>query len=295
MISMPLLKQTIKSNWGLWLTTLLTVNLLYVVIKFAVGTITVSSEEDPNVLIPYIQALGAAGLTLEGLFTSIGLNPDILTGIASMDSNALVSMIFYPVVAVLLPLVYTVVVGNKLFASQVDRGSMAFILSTSIKRSKIAFTNMFFFVVSLVIMFFLTAVLDVILALTIENSLSVDKILLLNLGLLLFSVAMGSITYMFSAIFNYTKYSISLGGGLALLFFISKILGLFGSDLFMDMGIGIEPMAFFNNITMISLFNTASILDGSTTYLMQFAVLTAISITCFSVGTVWFTKKDIPV
>ncbi len=295
MISIPLLKQTIKSNWGLWLATTLTVNLLYVVIKLAVGTITVSGDTDPNVLIPYMMALDAAGLTLEGLFTSIGINPDILNGIVSMDSNVLVSNIFYPVVAVLLPLVYNVVVGNKLFASQIDRGSMAFILSTSIKRSKIALTQMFFLVISLVMMFSITAALDVILTLTIENSLPVDKILLLNLGLLLFAVAMGSITYMFSAIFNYTKYSLSLGGGLALVFFISKILGLFGSDLFMNMGIGIEPMAFFNHITLITLYNTTSILDDSTTYLLQFGVLILISIICFIVGTVWFTKKDIPV
>ena len=63
----------------------------------------------------------------------------------------------------------------------------------------------------------------------------------------------------------------------------------------MNMGIGIEPMAFFNNITMISLFNTSSILNGSTTYLIQFAVLITISITCFVIGSIWFTKKDIPV
>jgi len=299
MISLPLLKQTIKSNWGLWLAATLTVNLLYIVIKNVMGTIIVSNHElDPLVLIPYVKALYDAGLTIEGLFTSIGINGidlDILNEIVSMEPTVLVSDIFYPVVAVLLPLVYTVVVGNNLFASQIDRGSMAFILSTSIKRSKIAFTQMFFFVISLVIMFFITAIVDVILTLTIETSLKINEVLLLNLGLLLFSVAMGSITYMFSAIFNYTKYSISLSGGLALIFFISKILGLFSSDIFMIMGIGIKQMSFFNNITLISLFNTSSILSGSTTYLIQFAILIAISITCFTVGTVWFTKKDIPV
>jgi ABC-2 type transport system permease protein len=292
---MPLLKQTIKSNWGLWLVATLTVSLLYIVIKFAMGAITVSSDTDPNVLIPYIQALAASGLTIEGLFTSIGINPDILLGLASMDGNVLVSSIFYPVVAVLMPLVYTVIVGNKLFASQIDRGSMAFILSTSIKRSKIAITQMIFIVLSLVLMFFFTAIVDVILAIIIDNSLAVDEILLLNLGLLFFSIAMGSITYMFSAIFNYSKYSLSLGGGFALLFFISKILGLFGSDLFMNMGIGIEPMGFFNKITMISLFNTTAILDGSSNYIFQFIILILVSIMCFTTGGIWFTKKDIPV
>ena len=295
MISIPLLKQTVKSNWGLWLATTLTLILLYIVIKFAMGMISVSGDTDPNVLIPYIMALESAGLTLDGLFVAIGINPDILTGFASMDSNVLISFIFYPVVSVLMPLVYTVIVGNKLFANQIDRGSMAFVLSTSIKRSKIALTQMFFLVMSLVLMFFFTAVVDVILALTIENSLAINQVLLLNVGLLLFSVAMGAITFMFSAIFNYTKHSISLGGGVALIFFISKILGLFGSDLFMNMGIGIEPMGYFNNITMITLFNTQSILDGSTSYLIQFAILLIISITCFTVGSIWFTKKDIPV
>ena len=263
--------------------------------KFAMGSIAVSSETDPYVLVPYIQALEAADLTIEGLFTVIGINPEILTGLATMDGNVLVSIMFYPVVAVLLPLVYVVIVGNKLFASQIDRGSMAFILSTPIKRLRIAITQMFFLILSLITMFMFTAIVDVILALIIENSLAIDMILLLNLGLLLFSLAMGSLTYMFSAIFNYSKYSLSFGGGLALIFFISKILGLFGSDLFMNMGVGIEPMNFFNKITMISFYNTESILDGSTDYIIQFIILIVISIVCFSTGTIWFTKKDIPV
>ncbi len=295
MISIPLLKQTIKSNWGLWLVSTLTVSLLYIVMKLSMGSIAVSGDTDPNVLVPYIMALQDAGLSIEGLFSSIGINPDILTGLATMDGNILVGIMFYPIVGVLLPLLYTVIVGNKLFASQIDRGSMAFILSTSIKRSKIAITQLTFFVLSLILMFLVAASVDVILTLIIDNSLPVDKIILLNLGLLLFSIAMGSLTYMFSAIFNYSKYSLAFGGGLALTFFISKILGLFGSDLFMTMGIGIKPMNTFNKITMISLFDTTSILNDSTDYILYFIVLVVISIMCFITGGIWFTKKDIPV
>lgn len=295
MISIPLLKQTMKSNWVLWFVATFTVSLLYIVIKFAMGSIAVSSETDPNILMPYILALEAADLSLEGLFISIGIKPDILTGLATMDGNILVSIIFYPIVAVLLPLVYVVIVGNKMFASQIDNGSMAFILSTPIKRSKIALTQMIFMILSLVTMFLITTGVDVVLTKTIDNSLTLDKIILLNLGLLLFSLAMGSLTYMFSAIFNYSKHSLAFGGGFSLLFFISKILGLFGSDLFLNMGVGIEPMAFFNKITMISLYNTSSILDDSTDYILHFTFLTLISITCYTLGVIWFTKKDIPV
>jgi len=295
MISIPLLKQTIKSNFGLWIVSTLTVSLLYTIIKIAVGSIVVSGSTDPNALVPYIQALAAAGLKLENLFVTIGINPDILSGLATMDSNVLISMIFYPVVGVLLPLVYTVIVGNKLFANQIDRGSLAFVLSTPIKRSKIAITQMSYFVLSIALMFIFITGVDVILTITIDNSLELGKILLLNLGLSLFTLAMASITFMFSAIFNYSKHSLALSGGFALVFFISKILGLFGSDLFMNMGIGIEPMGFFNNITMISLINTSSILDGTNDYIIQFAILVFISIICFTTGSIWFTKKDIPV
>ncbi len=295
MISIPLLKQTIKSNFGLWIVSTLTVSLLYIIIKIAVGSIVVSGNTDPNALLPYIQALAAEGLTLENLFITIGINPDILNGLASMDAHVLISMIFYPVVGVLLPLVYTVIVGNKLFASQIDRGSLAFVLSTPIKRSKIAITQMSYFILSIAFMFIFITGVDVILTITIDNSLELEKILLLNLGLSLFTLAMASITFMFSAIFNYSKHSLSFSGGFALVFFISKILGLFGSDLFMNMGIGIEPMGFFNKITMISLINTSSILDGTNDYIIQFVILVLISIMCFITGSIWFTKKDIPV
>lgn len=66
---------------------------------------------------------------------------------------SMMSQSFYSMQAVILPLIFIIVVGSSLIVSQVDRGAMAYTLSTPIKRTTVAFTNATFFVLSLAIMF----------------------------------------------------------------------------------------------------------------------------------------------
>jgi ABC-type transport system involved in multi-copper enzyme maturation permease subunit len=295
MISKPLLKQTIKSNWGLWAVATASVCILLTIIKVASGSVTIdSAPSDQTALVPYIQALMSQELTLEGLFTTIGINPDLLTNIASMNINDVINEIFYSLVAVLLPLVYVIVTGNKLFASQVDKGSMAYVLSTPTKRTTVSFTQMFFMIGSLFSMFTVTSVVDIIVTQILDGKIDLSTILLMNCGLFLFTLAMGGLCFMFSSIFNYSKYSLTFGGGLGLLFFLCKILGLFGSDIFMQAGIGIESMNTFNYLTMISLFDTGSIAAGTSDYLWKFGILCGVAVISFAIGTRSFAKKDLP-
>jgi ABC-type transport system involved in multi-copper enzyme maturation permease subunit len=294
MISKPLLKQTIKSNWGLWAASTASVCILLVIIKVASGSVMTNSASDETALLPYIQALMSQGLTLEGLFAAMGLNPDLLTNITSMDMDQVINEIFYSLTMVLLPLVYVIVTGNKLFASQVDNGSMAFVLSTPTKRTTVSFTQMFFMIVSLFAMFTITSVVDITVTQILDRNIDSSTILLMNYGLFLFTLAMGGLCFMFSSIFNYSKYSLAFGGGFGLLFFLCKILGLFGTDIFMQAGIGIESMNTFNYLTMISLFDTGSIADGTSDYLWKFGILIGIAVISFAIGTTSFAKKDLP-
>ncbi|HAS04986.1 MAG TPA: hypothetical protein DCR71_04460 [Dehalococcoidia bacterium] len=294
MISKPLLKQTIKSNWGLWAASTASVCILLVIIKVASGSVMTNSASDETALLPYIQALMSQGLTLEGLFAAMGLNPDLLTNITSMDMDQVINEIFYSLTMVLLPLVYVIVTGNKLFASQVDNGSMAFVLSTPTKRTTVSFTQMFFMIVSLFAMFTITSVVDITVTQILDRNIDSSTILLMNYGLFLFTLAMGGLCFMFSSIFNYSKYSLAFGGGFGLLFFLCKILGLFGTDIFMQAGIGIESMNTFNYLTMISLFDTGSIADGTSDYLWKFGILFGIAVISFAIGTTSFAKKDLP-
>ncbi len=60
---------------------------------------------------------------------------------------------FYTIQGVILPMVFIIVVASNLVVSQVDRGSMAYTLSTPIKRTTVIFTQAVYFVVSLAGMF----------------------------------------------------------------------------------------------------------------------------------------------
>ncbi len=64
----------------------------------------------------------------------------------------LMAQSFYTIQGVILPLVFIIVVGSGLVVSQVDRGSMAYTLSTPIKRTTVVFTQAVYFSLSLAVM-----------------------------------------------------------------------------------------------------------------------------------------------
>jgi len=65
----------------------------------------------------------------------------------------MLSMQFYIGMGMLLPLIYLIITANALIASQVDRGSMAYILSTPIKRATVVITQAVYLIVALFLMF----------------------------------------------------------------------------------------------------------------------------------------------
>ena len=65
---------------------------------------------------------------------------------------------FYAGMGTILILIYIIITANALIANQVDRGSMAYILSTPIKRTAVVATKAIYFVLALVVMFGLLTV-----------------------------------------------------------------------------------------------------------------------------------------
>ena len=111
MISLPLMKQTVKSNGILWL-----------------------------------------------IFTAVlGV---LLAQFASMEmTQFLLFLIQYGMMAMILPGIYILISSNKLLAGQVDRGSMAYVLSTPKRRSTVVATQVLYSVVTIALMFVITTVL----------------------------------------------------------------------------------------------------------------------------------------
>lgn len=220
-----------------------------------------------------------------------------LVEIKDLDMFGLiVGSIFFKMAGLLLPIVYTIMVANNLIAGQVDSGSMAYVLSTPTKRRQVTLTQMSFLILSLLAMFSFTTLTGIVCLATIDTSvvtITYGQLILFNLGAFVTMFAISGICFLASAWFNRSKESMGVGGGLSMFFLVATILGLFGSHV-IPSAIRIEAMNYFNYVTLISLFDSASILAGSLTWLWKLGILAVIGIIAYVLSVVQFEKKDLP-
>lgn len=228
------------------------------------------------------------------------LSEDLSSALEELNELDLFSLIigeiFFKISGLLLPIVYTIMVSNNLLAKQVDSGSMAYILSTPTKRKEVVFTQICFLVTSLFGMFFCTTVVGLICMSMIDASvvtITVSQFLLFNLGSFFTMFAISGICFLASAWFNRSSQAMGIGGGIAMLFLVSAMLGLFGSVALPSI-IRINAMKIFNYITIISLFDCVSILSSTTAFLWKFAILFGIGFITYFIAMLRFDKKDLP-
>ncbi len=231
---------------------------------------------------------------LDKLPTSVSTS---LIEIKDMNIYGLVvGTIFYRIAGLLLPIVFTIMTANSLLAGQVDSGSLAYVLSTPTKRRKVTVTQMMFLVSSLFAMFSMTTITSLIAISFVDKSIakiSTFQLVMLNAGAFFTMFAISGVCFLASAWFNRSKNALGVGGGLSISFLVFTILGLFGSKVIPSV-IRIDSMNMFNYVSIISLFDSLSILNGTTDYLWKFGILMTIGIITYAVGIVWFEKKDLP-
>ena len=221
---------------------------------------------------------------------------DALEEVGKADLYTLiVGSIFYKLAGLLLPIIYMIMASNNLIAGQVDSGSMAYVLSTSTKRSTVVFTQAVYLVGSLLAMFALTTVTGcVCLSIVTEDvSLTYGNLILLNLGAFLVLFALSGLCFFTSCWFDRSKRSMAIGGGLSIFALVAAMLGLFGSPVIPSV-VRLDSLNNFNYTTIITLFDVISIMDGTNAFIWKFAILAVLGLTGYIVGSVRFTKKDLP-
>lgn len=247
------------------------------------------------------QTIKANGIIL-GVFTAV--TAVLLLQFAALEvTQFLLFKIFYGIMATLLPAVYILISSNKLFASQVDRGSMAYVLSTPCRRSRITMTQMIFSVASIVFLFAVTTVAHIAVNASdpmgleligtnigiegLTGDLTAAMILKINLSAMIICLAMSGVCFMFSGIFNQTKYSIGCSGTFIGVSVLANMMAMFGS-------LGIDALSNFKYLTICSLYDFTSILTGTDDWIIKSVVALLIAAVGYIVGSIWFTKKDLP-
>lgn len=213
-----------------------------------------------------------AGMAVSNIFA------DTSTLIGFMSNS------FYAIMAVIFPMVYSIMVGNRMIAEKVDKGSLAGFLATPTTRMQIILSSAAYLILSLCVMWGVASGVGIIAANKFQpDALDIDTFLMLNLGALLYHLAVSSICFCASCLANTSKASLTFGAGIPLLFFVVS--------LFIKLS---EDLDFLKYVTLNTLFDTHKILTGSG-YTGEFLALVAITLVLYGTGIVGFHKKDLPI
>ena len=314
-LSVPLLKQSIQANWLIWLLMTVGSCTIFFVINVVVCSRNIFTNVDMNNVSVYVKDEGLNWLQILGMLEQMGFSLSRIEVMSRIDLNSILSDLVYKIVGVLLPMIYVIVSANSLIASQVNSGSMAYVLSTPTSRRKVVFTSAFFLFATLVLMYLAitsTALLSEFIAGVMrvsrggERNMNVLRTVLLCFSSFAALFAVGGICFGASAFFNKTRNSIAVGGGVCVISFLGCILGLFGNKVFVSVGIGVESMSVFNYASLFTFIDTESIKEfsyaayGNPDAVMNFnwiwetGVLLAIGTVGAIVGGWRFLKKDLP-
>lgn len=224
---------------------------------------------------------------------------DAIKEVGELDLYSLiVGSIFYKLAGLLLPIIYMIMASNNLIAGQVDRGSMAYVLSTSTKRESVVFTQALYLIGSLFAMFCLTTATGcVCLAIVKADSASIEltygNLILLNLGAFLVLFALSGLCFFTSCYFDRSKLAMAIGGGLSIFALVAAMLGLFGTQTIPSV-VRLDALNYFNYATVITLFDVVSIIDKTGMFIWKFAILLVLGIVGYVLGSRKFVKKDLP-
>lgn len=129
MLSKPIFKQSIQANWRLWL-------IITIVASIILSGFIISYD-----------AAGYASIAAAAEGTAFSNILSTLTSLLGSLEN------FYKLIAVILGIVYVVFTANNLVVNEVDSGSMAYTLSTPIKRSSVILTKAIYLTLSVILMY----------------------------------------------------------------------------------------------------------------------------------------------
>lgn len=230
-----------KSNWGIF-TFIAGMLLIYVT-----TSVTMFDPESTEALIAMFDMLP------EGMMKAFGFD-GLGTDLTSYLGGYLYGFIF-----LVFPLIYTILLANRLVAKHVDSGSMAYLLTTPNSRIQIILTQAIYMVIStFILLFFEVLILIAIAEAMFAGQLEIGKFVSLNIVTFLVLIVVGGISFLFSCIFNDTKNSIAFGAGVPVIFFVLKMIS--------EISEKVEFLKYFSIYSLVDLDKIMS--DGTYTMIV---------------------------
>lgn len=266
MINSALYKQGIKSNLKLFL--------IFIAILTMYITIIVSMF-NPE----YGKALEEFSKSMPEIMAIVGMNGD------STTLNGFLITYLYGFLFLIFPMVFSIILSNRLVASYVDKGSMVYLLASPNNRKKIVLTQVKVIGTFIFMLISYCTIISIIVSqLMFPGELKIIDFLGLNFGLLIFHIALSGICFISSCIFDESKNSLLVGAGIPLIFFLIQML----------VNVG-EKLEFFKYITIFSLFDPTGLNNKNSSSYLMIGILFIIGIIIYSASISIFKRRDLSV
>lgn len=181
------------------------------------------------------------------------------------------------------PVVFFAFLVNRVLIRYIDRGTMAYLLSTSNSRKKIAFTQAGVILIQLLLLMVYVAILTIIVCeSSFKGELDIPSYLLVMAGLYGLLMFLSGVCYLSGCIFNESGKAFGIGIGLNVLFILLQMISQAG-DKFEDL----------KYLTPLTLFSPEKIASGGAEGIVMFLILYAGGIIFYGAGIYIFNKKDL--
>ncbi|QQP13909.1 ABC transporter permease subunit [Lysinibacillus agricola] len=193
------------------------------------------------------------------------------------------STYLYGFLLLVFPLVFIIMLANKLMMGYIDNGSMAYLIATPNTRFKIVFTQAFFLVASIFTLLTVTTLVVVIFSeILFPNELNISAFLILNIGLFFLHFAISGYCFFVSCSSKDLRTSYAYSTGIPILFYLIQALS--------NMGGSLEKLKYF---TIYSLFAPEKLMTQESSSIWMLGALFLIGLLCYMLAIRVFVKRDL--
>ncbi len=262
-----LMKHNIKENKVHFISILLII-MLY-------GSISVAMfDPSPDGLEAFQQMIDQMPESMINIFGFQNLNGPMVSYI----SNYL-----YGFIMIIFPIIYIILVGNRLVVRHIDKGSMVYILTMPYTRKRIITNQALFFVLSFIIIFVVNV--GVVIGMSeimFKGLLDIKLYLVLNFIALSVHLFMMGITFLISVIISDFQLSSGVTSGLLITTAVFNMLARLG-----------DKVEFLKYLTPYSIVNVDYILEGNGNGVLGGIIMLILAIIVFVSSIKYFDRKSI--
>ncbi|MDO5417151.1 MAG: ABC transporter permease subunit [Lachnospiraceae bacterium] len=214
----------------------------------------------------------------EGLMAGFGFDS------VSTNLTNYLAEYYYGFIVFIFPMIYCIIISNKLVAKLVDNGSFAYLLMAPVSRRRIIVTKGVFLLSSIAMLFTILHVAgSMVCRMMFGDMLNQQLFLQINLNAALITMLVGMICFFYSCFFNESKRALAFSAGVNIGFLLLFVLG--GTS---------EQAEFLKDFSIYSLLDTKRILEGSGTAGLDGMLIGAVLV-LFGCSVRVFEKKNLPI